>query len=177
PYTSQLAEDKVMALLQKVAAYSGWIGTYVVPFTEIQEQIQKHCPEDLFTLVMRRYMMKLSDAIAKEHNCQALITGESLGQVASQTIQALACTDAASDLPVFRPCIGMDKNEIVAVARRIDTFDTSIQPYEDCCTIFTPRYPSTKPKLESVIRAEEMIDGPALMERALAGTRKLVIKP
>ena len=157
PYTSELAEMKVMELLKKVAAYSGTIVTYVVPFTEIQEAIRDYCPEDYFTLVMRRIMMKISEAIAEKQNCQALITGESVGQVASQTIYALGCTDSATDMPVFRPCIGMDKDEIIAISRKIDTFETSIQPYEDCCTVFTPKHPKTRPKTQDVIDAENKI--------------------
>lgn len=157
PYTSELAEMKVMELLKKVAAYSGTITTYVVPFTEIQEAIRDYCPEDYFTLVMRRIMMKISEEIAKSQNCMALITGESVGQVASQTIYALGCTDNATNMPVFRPCIGMDKEEIIKISRNIDTFETSIQPYEDCCTVFTPKHPKTKPKVQDVIDAENKI--------------------
>lgn len=176
PYTSELAEEKVLELLRKVSRYSGWITTFVVPFTEIQEQIREKCPEELFTLVMRRYMMKISEQIAREQNCLALITGESMGQVASQTMAALVCTDDAVHMPVFRPCIGMDKEEIIAISRKIDTFDTSIQPYEDCCTVFTPKHPRTRPKLESVVAAEEMLDGVALIERAVAGVRKIIVR-
>lgn len=176
PYTSELAEEKVLELLRKVAKYSGWITTFIVPFTEIQEQIKDRCPEDLFTLVMRRYMMKLSEMIAREQNCNALITGESLGQVASQTLLALACTDDAVHMPVFRPCIGMDKDEIIEISRKIDTFDISIQPYEDCCTVFTPKHPRTKPKLEDVVAAEKLIDYDRLIKEALENTRKVVIK-
>lgn len=176
PYTSELAEEKVMKLLRKVAKYSGWITTFVVPFTEIQEQIRAHCPEELFTLVMRRYMMKISEIIARRQNCLALITGESVGQVASQTMAALACTDDAVHLPVFRPCIGMDKEEIIAISRKIDTFDTSIQPYEDCCTVFTPKHPRTRPKLEQVSEAEQMIDGERLLREAVEQTRKIIIR-
>lgn len=169
PYTSELAEMKVLDLLKKVAAYSGTITTYIVPFTEIQEAIRDYCPEEYFTLVMRRIMMNISSKIAREQNCSALITGESLGQVASQTIYALGCTDCAADLPVFRPCIGMDKDEIVAISRKIGTFETSIQPYEDCCTIFVAKHPVTKPNVK-VIRSsekklEEKID--AMVEEAV----------
>lgn len=177
PYTSELAEMKVMELLKKVAAYSGTITTYVVPFTEIQEAIRDYCPEDYFTLVMRRIMMKISEEIAKSQNCMALITGESVGQVASQTIYALGCTDSATDMPVFRPCIGMDKDEIIAVSRKIDTFETSIQPYEDCCTVFTPKHPKTKPKLQDVIDAENkipMLD--EMMKTAAENAKRVFIK-
>lgn len=177
PYTSELAEMKVLDLLRKVAAYSGTITTFVVPFTEIQEAIRDCCPEEYFTLVMRRIMMKISCDIAKQQNCLALITGESLGQVASQTIHALGCTDAVSDLPVFRPCIGMDKDEIVAISRKIDTFDTSIQPYEDCCTVFTPKHPRTRPKPQDVEDAESKITGlEDMIKRAEVGARRLFIK-
>ncbi len=176
PYTTELAEEKVMQLLKKVAKYSGPITTYVVPFTEIQEQIRDKCPEDYFTIIMRRYMMKISERLAKHQNCSALITGESVGQVASQTIYALGCTDAAVEMPVFRPCIGMDKVEIISIARDIDTFETSIQPYEDCCTVFTPKHPKTRAKLPDVIEAEADLDEKNLIQRAYENARKTVIK-
>ena len=176
PYTTELAEEKVMELLHRVARYSGPITTYVVPFTEIQEQIRKECPEEFFTIIMRRYMMKVSEILAKYQNCSALITGESVGQVASQTIYALGCTDAACEMPVFRPCIGMDKDEIVAISRKIDTFETSILPYEDCCTVFTPKHPKTRPQLAAVIEAESALDSETLIQRAVDGARKTVIK-
>lgn len=177
PYTSELAEMKVMELLKKVAAYSGTITTYVVPFTEIQEAIRDYCPEDYFTLVMRRIMMKISEKIAKNQNCMALITGESVGQVASQTIYALGCTDSATDMPVFRPCIGMDKEEIIAISRNIDTFETSIQPYEDCCTVFTPKHPKTRPKVQDVIDAENKIPNlDEMMKTASENAKRVFIK-
>lgn len=177
PYTSELAEMKVMELLKKVAAYSGTITTYVVPFTEIQEAIRDYCPEDYFTLVMRRIMMQISEGIAENQNCMALITGESVGQVASQTIYALGCTDSAVNMPVFRPCIGMDKDEIIAVSRKIDTFDTSIQPYEDCCTVFTPKHPKTKPKMQDVIDAENKIPNlDEMMKKAVLHAKRVFIK-
>ncbi|MDE5604209.1 MAG: tRNA 4-thiouridine(8) synthase ThiI [Eubacterium sp.] len=177
PYTSELAEMKVMELLKKVAAYSGTITTYVVPFTEIQEAIRDYCPEDYFTLVMRRIMMKISESIAKNQNCMALITGESVGQVASQTIYALGCTDSATDMPVFRPCIGMDKEEIIRISRDIDTFETSIQPYEDCCTVFTPKHPKTKPKVQDVIDAENKIPNlDEMMKKATENVKRVFIK-
>ncbi len=177
PYTSELAEMKVMELLKKVAAYSGTITTYVVPFTEIQEAIRDCCPEDYFTLVMRRIMMQLSERIAENQNCMALITGESVGQVASQTIYALGCTDSAVHMPVFRPCIGMDKDEIIAVSRKIDTFETSIQPYEDCCTVFTPKHPKTKPKVQDVIDAENKIPNlDEMMKKAETQAKRVFIK-
>lgn len=177
PYTTELAELKVMELLHRVAKYSGPITTYVVPFTEIQEQIRDNCPEEYFTIIMRRYMMKISQMLAEHQNCHALITGESVGQVASQTIYALACTDAVVTMPVFRPCIGMDKDEIVSISRKIDTFETSIQPYEDCCTVFTPKHPRTRAKIEDVIVAEQGItNSDELIQRAYNNVRKTVVK-
>ena len=168
---------KVMELLKKVARYSGWITTFVVPFTEIQEQIRDKCPEEYFTIIMRRVMMMISARIAKSQNCHALITGESVGQVASQTMYALACPDCAADMPVFRPCIGMDKDEIIAISRKIDTFETSIEPYEDCCTVFTPKHPKTKPRLDDVLKAEANMENlDEMMDRAVAGVKKVVIK-
>ena len=147
----------------------------IVPFTHIQEEIRRCCPEELFTLIMRRFMMRLSTAVARSADCGALITGESVGQVASQTIPAIACTDAVAGLPVFRPLIGMDKEEIIAIARRIGTFDISIQPYEDCCTVFTPRHPRTRPKLAQVEAAEAELDADVLIDEALAGIRRRII--
>lgn len=177
PYTSELAEMKVMDLLKKVARYSGVITTYVVPFTELQEAIRDYCPEEYFTIIMRRLMMKLSQKVAVMQNCTALITGESVGQVASQTMYALACTDCATSMPVFRPCIGMDKEEIIAISRKIDTFDISIQPYEDCCTVFTPKHPKTRPHLDDVIKAEQKIpDLDSMLQKALDDVKKVIIK-
>lgn len=175
PYTTELAEQKVMDLLKKVAAYSGHITTYVVPFTEIQEQIRDKCPEVYFTIIMRRYMMRIAEKLAKLQNCSALITGESVGQVASQTIYALGCTDAVTTIPVFRPCIGMDKDEIVRISRKIDTFETSIQPYEDCCTVFTPKHPKTRPKLDEIEEAEAVLNSEELIQHAVDNVRKTVI--
>ena len=171
PYTSPKAEIKVHNLLKKVAAYSGRITLFVVPFTEIQEQIKDNCLEELFTLIMRRMMMKIAEIIALRENCGALITGECVGQVASQTMQSLAVTNAAVDLPVFRPLIGMDKEDVVLLSRKIDTFDISIQPYEDCCTIFTPKHPRTRPKLEYVVKAENMLDIDLLITEAVNGMK------
>ncbi|MFR5874849.1 MAG: tRNA sulfurtransferase, partial [Eubacterium sp.] len=177
PYTTELAELKVLELLHKVAKYSGPITTYIVGFTEIQEQIRDKCPEEYFTIIMRRYMMKIAELLAEKQNCSALITGESVGQVASQTIYALGCTDAVTTIPVFRPCIGMDKDEIVSVSRKIDTFETSIQPYEDCCTVFTPKHPRTRAKLQDVIEAEKGIENAdELIANAVKNVRKTVVK-
>lgn len=177
PYTSELAEMKVMELLKRVAKYSGTITTYVVPFTKIQEQIRNLCPEEYFTIIMRRIMMIVSGKIAQGQNCSALITGESVGQVASQTIYALACTNCVVNMPVFRPCIGMDKEEIISISRKIDTFETSIQPYEDCCTVFTPRHPKTRPHLDDVVRAQSKIeDLDQLIDEAVKNAKKVIIK-
>lgn len=176
PFTSPQAEMKVHDLLRQVAKYSGDIGLYTVPFTEIQTQIRDNCPEELFTLIMRRFMMRISERIARREDCAALITGESVGQVASQTMLSLGCTDAVVGLPVFRPLIGMDKDEIIIRARQIDTFDISIQPYEDCCTVFTPKHPKTRPQIPFLEHAESALDVEALVERAVAGTRFELIK-
>lgn len=175
PYTSERAEQKVISLLEQVARYAGRMTLHIVPFTHIQEEIQRHCPEELFTLIMRRFMMRIACAVAEKEDCGALITGESVGQVASQTIPAMACTDAVADRPVFRPVVGMDKEEIVAIARRIGTFSISIQPYEDCCTVFTPRHPRTRPKRTAVEAAEAALDIPALLSEALEHIRVLPI--
>lgn len=175
PYTSQRAEMKVHTLCKKVSAYSGRIPLYVVPFTHIQEEIKEKCPEDLFTLIMRRLMMRCAQIIAKKEDCGALITGESVGQVASQTMQAIACTEAVADMPVFRPLIGMDKNEVVILSRKIDTFETSILPFEDCCTVFTPKHPKTKPKLSQLEEADEALDIDALVKEAVEGAKFVMI--
>lgn len=167
PYTSERAHEKVVRLLKKVGAYAGRIEMVTVPFTRIQEQIRDHCPEELSTVIMRRFMMRAAERIARERECGALITGESLGQVASQTIQAIACTDAAADMPIFRPLIGSDKSEIVALAHRIDTYDISIEPFEDCCTVFTPKHPRTRPTLKLVEAAEQKLDVEALVAQCL----------
>ena len=167
PYTSERARDKVLELAKIVAEYSGDIFVHVVSLTHIQEELVKNCEEDYFTFLLRRYMMTIAEKIAKQKNCLALITGESLGQVASQTIQALGVTDNAVNMPVFRPCIGMDKEEIVQISRKIGAFETSIQPYEDCCTVFTPKHPRTKPELEKVLIQENKVDFNALVEEAI----------
>ncbi|HJB25539.1 MAG TPA: tRNA 4-thiouridine(8) synthase ThiI [Firmicutes bacterium] len=169
PYTSERAKLKVLELAQKMCEYCGTIKMHIVPFTHIQEQIRQHCPEDLFTIIMRRFMMRISQRVAKASSCEALITGESMGQVASQTLKAIACTDRVCSMPVFRPLIGMDKNEIIEISRKIDTFETSILPYEDCCTVFTPRHPRTKPSLSMVEHAEEVLEIESLIEEAVSG--------
>ena len=170
PYTSPRAEQKVKTLLSKVARYSGTINLAIVPFTEIQDQIAENCPEDYFTLIMRRMMMRISQKLAAKSGSIALITGESLGQVASQTLPALVTTDYVCEMPVLRPLIGMDKEEIIEISRKIDTFETSILPYEDCCTVFTPKHPKTRPTLESCAEAEKGLDVDALVEKAISET-------
>ncbi|MDR1253579.1 MAG: tRNA 4-thiouridine(8) synthase ThiI [Oscillospiraceae bacterium] len=170
PYTSPRAEDKVTRLLQKVSNYSGKIPLFVVPFTKAQEEIQKKCKEEFRTIIMRRLMMKIAEKLALYHDAKALVTGESLGQVASQTLHAISCIDIAVSIPVFRPLIGMDKNEIVCLARKIDTFNISIEPYEDCCTIFTPRHPRTRPMLKYVLEEEDKINWDNLTNDAYSQT-------
>ena len=175
PYTSERAKQKVIDLAHKMCSYCGRIKMYIVPFTEIQEAIRDQCPEDLFTIIMRRYMMKIACRVARQNECEALVTGESVGQVASQTIQAIACTDEACDMPVLRPVIGMDKDEIVIISRKIDTFETSILPYEDCCTVFTPKHPRTKPQLKFVKFAEDEMNAEELINRAIENIEQLNI--
>lgn len=170
PYTSDRAKDKVMSLSKIIGSYMGGIKVHIVPFTEIQLQIRDKCPEEHLTLVMRRFMMQIAQRIAEKRGCTALVTGESIGQVASQTMSALAVTDNAVTMPVFRPLIGMDKEEIVEISRKIDTFETSILPYEDCCTVFTPRHPTTKPKLEKIIASQNLLDCEKLIQDAVDGT-------
>lgn len=169
PYTSMRARQKVIDLAEKLSAYVGNMKIAVVPFTKIQEQIRAHCKEDFFTLIMRRFMMRIAEQIALEQECKALITGESLGQVASQTMEALGVTAEMCTLPVLRPVIGMDKEEIVVISRKIDTFETSILPYEDCCTVFTPKHPKTKPRLTDVLHEEQHLDVDALTKEAVQG--------
>lgn len=169
PYTSIRAEQKVKDLLSKVSRYSGVIKLAIVPFTEIQEEIGKHCPEDYFTLIMRRMMMRIACRVSEQDGCLGLVTGESLGQVASQTLPAIASTDEVCTMPVLRPLIGMDKEEIIAISKKIDAFDISILPYEDCCTVFTPKHPHTKPKKGQCEEAEKNLDIEPLIERAIAG--------
>lgn len=170
PYTSDRAKDKVLKLAKIIGTYQGQMPVHIVPFTEIQLQIRDKCPEEHLTLVMRRFMMQIAQRIAEKRHLSALITGESIGQVASQTMAALAVTDDAVTMPVFRPLIGMDKEEIVEISRKIDTFETSILPYEDCCTVFTPKHPSTKPRLEKVIASQNLLDWEKLIDEAVEGT-------
>jgi len=175
PYTSQQAKDKVVELAEILTAWCGKMTIEVVPFTHIQEEIRDKCPEEYFTLIMRRFMMRISQRIADANGAKAIVTGENLGQVASQTMEAMASTQAVTDLPVLQPLIGMDKEEIVRLARKIGTFETSILPYEDCCTVFTPKHPRTKPKLSEVEAAESAMDIEALVEEALAGIERITV--
>ena len=175
PYTSERAEEKVVQLLERVARYSGRIKMLTVPFTKIQEQIRDKCREEYSTIIMRRFMMEIAEKIARQNDCQALITGESLGQVASQTLGAVVCTDSACNIPVFRPLIGMDKEEIIEISRKIDTFDISIQPYEDCCTVFTPKHPRTRPVPADVIAEQNRIDFAPLVEEAVNNVKVTII--
>ena len=176
PYTSQLAKDKVMELARLVTKYCGRMTVNIVGFTQIQEAIRDNCPEEFFTLIMRRFMMEISQRIAKDDGCKALITGENLGQVASQTMEAMAVTGAVVDIPIFMPLIGMDKEEIVTIARKIGTLDTSILPYEDCCTVFTPKHPKTKPTLGQLLNSEKKLDREALIQQALETVEKVTVK-
>lgn len=174
PYTSDRAQLKVESLCQKLTDYCGGIAFYCVPFTELQEAIKDNCPEEYFTIIMRRLMMEIAQRIAAKDNCLALITGESVGQVASQTMAAIACTDAVCRIPVFRPCVGMDKTEIIEIARKIDTFDISIEPYEDCCTVFTPRHPKVRPQLGDIEKAQNSFDFEPLIQKAVENTEMKV---
>ena len=166
PYTSEAAREKVFELARELAEFCGVVKVHVISLTHIQEEIRDHCDEDYFTLLLRRFMMRLASRSAEENSCPVLVTGESLGQVASQTLKAMVCTEDAADRPVFRPLIGMDKEEIIEVAREIGTFDTSTLPYDDCCTVFTPRHPKTQPELYKVINEENRIDAAALTDEA-----------
>ncbi len=167
PYTSEQAREKVLTLAREVAQYAGPIEVHVISLTAIQEALMRACEQDYFTLLLRRYMMAIADKLATRYGCHALITGESLGQVASQTPMAIQVTNVLATHPVFRPCIGMDKEEIVQIAYKIGTFETSILPYEDCCTVFTPKHPKTKPELAKVEEQERKLDFAALVEEAL----------
>ena len=176
PDTSEQAKEKVLELARLVTKYCGRMTVNVVPFTEIQEAIRDNCPEEYFTLIMRRFMMEISQRIGRNDGCGALITGENLGQVASQTMEAMAVTGAVVDMPIFMPLVGMDKEQIVTVARHIGTMDTSILPYEDCCTVFTPKHPKTKPTLGQVEHAERKLDREALILRAIEGVEKVTVR-
>ncbi len=175
PYTSERAKEKVVELARILSEYCGKIRLYVVPFTQIQMDIHQKCPENYTTLIMRRFMMRIAECVARMDGAQALITGESVGQVASQTMEALGCTDEVVGMPVFRPCIGFDKIEIVERAEKIGTYETSSLPYEDCCTIFTPKHPTTHPKAELIRKAEEALEGEALIASALEGVEVIEV--
>ena len=177
PYTSPEAKEKVLDLARLLTPWCGRLTVHVVPFTEIQEELRRSCPEALFTLLMRRFMMRISEQVAKRIGAHGLVTGESLGQVASQTMEAMAVTGQVCTLPVFRPVIGMDKEEIIRIARKIGTFETSILPYEDCCTVFTPRHPKTRPTLEEIQEAEAALDIDALVQKAVDGIERVVLTP
>ncbi|MCG4528152.1 tRNA 4-thiouridine(8) synthase ThiI [Intestinimonas massiliensis] len=175
PYTSPEAKEKVLDLARLLTPWTGRLIVHVVPFTHIQEELRRACPEELFTLLMRRFMMRIAEGMARRTGCRALVTGESLGQVASQTMDAMAVTGAVASLPVFRPLVGMDKEEVVRIARKIGTFETSILPYEDCCTVFTPRHPRTRPHLDEIEAAEAVLDVEALVQEALDATERVKI--
>ena len=175
PYTSPEARDKVVELARIIARYTGRMTLHLVPFTAVQEAIRRDCPDNLFTLIMRRFMMRIAQRIAEDTGGRAIITGECLGQVASQTLDALTVTGGVCTMPVFRPLIGLDKEETVKLARKIGTFETSVLPYEDCCTVFTPRHPKLRPSIEELERAEAALDGEALIAAALEGVEKIVV--
>lgn len=176
PYTSELAKQKVLELAQLLTEYCGTMTVEIVPFTRIQEEIRDKCPEEYFTLIMRRFMMRIATKIAEKNGCSAIVTGENLGQVASQTMEAMASTQSVTHLPTLQPLIGMDKEEIITIARKIGTFNTSILPYEDCCTVFTPRHPKTKPTLAEVAAVEQALDVDALVEEAVANIERVKVK-
>ncbi|HYE10771.1 MAG TPA: tRNA uracil 4-sulfurtransferase ThiI [Patescibacteria group bacterium] len=167
PYTSERAKEKVVELARKLSVYTGSIKLYVAPFTEIQMQIIEKCKENELTIIMRRYMMQVAEQVAKKENALALITGESLGQVASQTLESMYVTNSELEMPVFRPVVGMDKTDITEIAREIDTFETSILPYEDCCTIFVPKHPKTRPRLDEIKKSEEVLDKEQLITNCM----------
>lgn len=177
PYTSELAKQKVLDLAEVLTGYCGRLTVEVVPFTHIQTEIRDKCPEEYFTLIMRRFMMRIAQRIADQNGAKAIVTGENLGQVASQTMEAMECTQAVCRSPVLRPLIGFDKEEIVRRARKIGTFELSTLPYEDCCTVFTPRHPRTRPRVEAVEEAESALDVSALVEEALGGIERVRIDP
>ena len=177
PYTSLEAKEKVLQLAKEITPYTGRLTVHIVPFTEVQVELRRNCPEPLFTLAMRRFMMRISEMVAQRVGAGCLITGESLGQVASQTMEAMAVTGQVVSLPIFRPVVGMDKEEIVRIARKIGTFETSILPYEDCCTVFTPRHPKTRPSLEEIQEAEAALDIDGLIETAMQGIERVVLHP
>ena len=175
PYTSNEAKEKVLELARLLTPWCGRLTVHVVPFTAIQEQLRRTCPQELFTLVMRRFMMRISERVALRCGAKALVTGECLGQVASQTMEAMSVTGAVTSLPVLRPVVGMDKEDIVKIARKIGTFETSILPYEDCCTVFTPRHPRLRPTLEELETAEQALDVEAMVQAAVEGIERMQV--
>lgn len=175
PYTGEAAKEKVIELTKKVGEYNGGINLYVVSFTHIQEAIHKHCPEEFMITLMRRFMMRIAERLAIQQGDQAIITGESLGQVASQTIESITSSNSVVKMPVLRPLIMFDKTDIIDISRKIDTYETSILPYEDCCTVFLPKYPAIKPNLEKVIKAESRLDVEKLIEEAFLKVEKYVL--
>ena len=177
PYTSPEAKEKVLELARLLTPWCGRLTVHVVPFTAIQEELRRSCPEELFTIIMRRFMMRISQEVARRCGAKALVTGECLGQVASQTMDAMICTGAVVQLPVLRPCIGMDKEEIVQISRRIGTYNTSILPYEDCCTVFTPRHPRLRPILSEVEAAEAGLDIQSMVKAAVDGIERIQLPP
>jgi len=173
PYTSQAAKEKVIELTRQLTAWCGRLTLEIVPFTHIQEEIRDKCPEEYFTIIMRRFMMRIARRVAEYNGCGALVTGENLGQVASQTMSAMAVTEAVAGLPVLRPLVGFDKEEIVSLARKIGTFETSILPYEDCCTVFTPRHPRLRPTVGEAEECEKALDVDALVDEAFNGIERV----
>ena len=177
PYTSEQAKEKVIELGNMLTEYCGRMTLEIAPFTHIQEEIRDKCPEEYFTLIMRRFMMRIAQEVADRNGAKALVTGENLGQVASQTMEALGCTEAVTRLPVLRPLIGFDKEEIVRLSRKIGTFELSTLPYEDCCTVFTPRHPRTRPRIDAVEEAEAVLDIEGLVAEAMAGIERVRFDP
>ncbi len=175
PYTSERAKEKVITLARKMSAYTGRIALHIVPFTQIQEELRDKCKNDLFTVLMRRIMMRIAEKIAQNNGSIGLITGESIGQVASQTMEAMAVTNAVVNIPVFRPVIALDKDEIIEIARKIDTYETSVLPYEDCCTVFAPKHPKTKPKLFEILQEEAKLDMDTLIQKAVDNTEMMIV--
>ena len=175
PYTGEAAKEKVISLTEKIAEYNGGINLYIVSFTKIQEAIHEKCPEEFMITMMRRFMMRIAERLAIKTGAQAIITGESLGQVASQTIESITSSNSVVKMPVLRPLIMFDKLEIIDIAKKIDTYETSILPYEDCCTVFLPKFPVIRPNLEKVIKLEKALDIEALIEEAMANIEKIVL--
>lgn len=176
PFTSERAREKVIDLCHVLARYCGSFKLYIVSLTEIQKAIIKHCPEEFVTLIMRRFMMRIAQRIAIVEGAQALVTGESIGQVASQTIESMAVTNAVVEMPVFRPLVGFDKDEIIDIAQKIETFEISVRPYEDCCTIFVPKHPATRPKREAVEKAEEGVEWEPMIEESIKGAEVMILE-